>query len=39
MQPIGSDKTFREGCPPGAATDIAPSANGAAFQRVELVFV
>src|SRR6476659_9352678 len=39
MQPIGSAKTFREGCPPGAATDIAPSANGAAFQRVALDFL
>ena len=38
MQPIGSVRTFRDGCPPGPATDIAPSANGAAFQRVALDF-
>src|SRR5829696_8643515 len=34
MQPIGSVKIFRDDCPPGPAADIAPSANGAAFQRV-----
>src|SRR5437016_14552355 len=39
MQPIGSDKTFREGCPPGIAADTAPSTNGAAFQRVALDFL
>src|SRR6202041_73017 len=39
MQPIGSVRIFRDGCAPGAATDIAPSANGAAFQRVALVFL
>jgi hypothetical protein len=33
MQPIGSDKTLREGWPPGMEADIAPSTNGAAFQR------
>src|ERR1700754_5223503 len=38
MQPNGSAKTFREDCPPGPAADIAPSANGAAFQRVALDF-
>ena len=38
MQPIGSVRTFREDCPPGPAADIAPSANGAAFQRVALDF-
>src|SRR6195256_2154637 len=36
MQPIGSVRIFRDGCPPGTADDIAPSANGAAFQRVAL---
>ena len=39
MQPIGSVKAFRDGCPPGTADDIAPSANGAAFQRVALDFL
>ncbi len=39
MQPIGSVRIFRDGCPPGAATDIAPSANGAEFQRVALDFL
>ena len=39
MQPIGSVKIFRDGCVPGAADDIAPSANGAAFQRVALDFL
>src|SRR6202022_5120379 len=39
MQPIGSVRTFRDGCPPGTADDIAPSANGAAFQRVALDFL
>jgi hypothetical protein len=29
---------LREDCPPGPAADIAPSANGAAFQRVALDF-
>src|SRR5215207_847058 len=38
MQPNGSAKTFREDCAPGPAADIAPSANGAAFQRVALDF-
>ena len=38
MQPIGSVKIFRDDCPPGLAADIAPSANGAAFQRVALDF-
>src|SRR3954470_19620723 len=38
MQPIGSLRTFRDACPPGPAADIAPSANGAAFQRVALDF-
>ena len=38
MQPIGSVRTFRDACPPGPAADIAPSANGAAFQRVALDF-
>src|SRR5207245_8186953 len=38
MQPIGSVRTFRDDCPPGPAADIAPSANGAAFQRVALDF-
>ncbi len=38
MQPIGSVRTFREACPPGPAADIAPSAKGAAFQRVALDF-
>src|SRR5829696_2020095 len=38
MQPMGSVKTFRNDCPPGPAADIAPSANGAAFQRVALDF-
>src|SRR5664279_5738125 len=36
MQPIGSVKTLRDGCAPGAATDMAPCTNGAAFQRVAL---
>ena len=36
MQPTGSVKTLRDGCPPGTAADIAPSTNGAAFQRVAL---
>src|SRR5947208_16496052 len=39
MQPIGSDKTFREGCPPGIAADTAPSTNGAAFQRAAVEFL
>src|SRR6267142_5907172 len=39
MQPIGSDNILREGCPPGIAADIAPSTNGAAFQRVALDFL
>src|SRR5215212_10961900 len=39
MQPTGSLRTFRDGCPPGAADDIAPSANGAEFQRVTLDFL
>src|SRR5689334_2681288 len=39
MQPNGSAKTLREDCPPGPAADIAPSANGAAFQRVALDFL
>src|SRR6266487_5000065 len=39
MQPNGSAKTFREDCAPGPAADIAPSANGAAFQRVVLDFL
>src|SRR6188472_4447923 len=38
MQPNGSARSFREDCPPGPADDIAPSANGAAFQRVALDF-
>src|SRR3977135_1779493 len=38
MQPNGSVKPFREDCAPGEAADIAPSANGAAFQRVALDF-
>src|SRR5258707_4267091 len=38
MQPTGSDSAFRDACPPGPAADIAPSANGAAFQRVALDF-
>ena len=38
MQPNGSVKSFREDCAPGPAADIAPSANGAAFQRVALDF-
>src|SRR6185312_14847263 len=38
MQPTGSVRTFRDACPPGPADDIAPSANGAAFQRVALDF-
>src|SRR5689334_10676858 len=38
MQPNGSARTFREDCAPGPAADIAPSANGAAFQRVALDF-
>src|SRR5438445_11494467 len=38
MQPNGSAKTLREDCAPGPAADIAPSANGAAFQRVALDF-
>src|SRR6266850_5180846 len=38
MQPNGSAKTFREDCAPGPAADIAPSAKGAAFQRVALDF-
>ena len=38
MQPIGSVRTLRDACPPGAADDIAPSAKGAAFQRVALDF-
>ena len=39
MQPTGSARIFRDGCPPGAADDIAPSANGAEFQRVALDFL
>src|SRR5260370_39080174 len=39
MQPIGSVRIFRDGCPPGTADDIAPSANGAEFQRVALDFL
>src|SRR5580692_12543058 len=39
MQPIGSVRIFRDGCPPGTADDIAPSAKGAAFQRVALDFL
>ncbi len=39
MQPNGSAKAFRDDCPPGPAADIAPSANGAAFQRVALDFL
>src|ERR1700675_4551446 len=39
MQPIGSVRIFRDGWAPGAATDIAPSANGAAFHRVALDFL
>src|SRR6202035_1644290 len=39
MQPIGSLRIFRDGWPPGAATDIAPSANGAEFHRVALDFL
>src|SRR6202043_970669 len=34
--PSGSVRIFREPCAPGAATDIAPSVNGEAFQRVTL---
>src|SRR6476620_6724101 len=36
--PNGSASTRRDGWPPGAAADIAPSANGAAFQRVAADF-
>src|ERR1700692_504344 len=39
MQPTGSVRIFRDGCPPGRATDIAPSVNGEAFQRVALDFL
>src|SRR5580704_9986513 len=39
MQPIGSVKILRDGCAPGAATDMAPCTNGAAFQRVALDFL
>src|SRR5229473_8323741 len=39
MQPIGSVRIFRDGWAPGAATDIAPSANGATSQRVALDFL
>src|SRR5258708_21726788 len=36
--PIGSVRVFRDGCAPGAADDIPPSAKGEAVQRVPLVF-
>src|ERR1700689_3354241 len=39
MQPIGSVNIFRDGCVPGAAADMAPCTNGAAFQRVALDFL
>src|SRR2546423_2433907 len=39
MQPTGSARIFRDGWPLGAADDIAPSANGAEFQRVALDFL
>src|SRR5205085_4622076 len=39
MQPTGSLRLLREDCQPGGADDIAPSANGAAFQRVTLDFL
>src|SRR5260370_41207307 len=39
MQPIDSVRIFREGRAPGTADDIAPSTNGAEFQRVALVFL
>src|SRR5215217_3198543 len=38
MQPNGSDRSFPQDCPTGPAADIAPSAHGAAFQRVALDF-
>src|SRR5271155_3907661 len=34
--PRGSVRILREPCPPGAATDIAPSVKGDAFHRVTL---
>src|SRR5206468_6193841 len=38
IEPNGSARIFREGWLPGEAADIAPSANGAAFQRVAVDF-